>query len=177
MAAFWERLPNRRRQGSPICASMWTGAEIVIDSDAAAADLSRQALGKHLNGSPFCGWRRPQDRASLDARLRTDLDHDDAPTVVRHAALPASWQSQHADVDVEHAVDLFHAGLFEGFRNGCARVVHQHIQTTEGRDGLLYRRFDGFDIGSIRLDRDGFSASSSLTADHGGSRSGVLPRR
>ena len=63
-----------------------------------------------------------------------------------------------ADVDVDHAIHLFQRRLLERFRNGRAGVVHQHIESAEGRDGLFDRGLDGLGIGGVRLDRDRLSA-------------------
>jgi plasmid replication initiation protein len=63
-----------------------------------------------------------------------------------------------ADVDVDHAIHLLQRGLFERFRNGCARIVHKHIQSAEGRDCLFDRGLDSFYVGGVRLDRESLSA-------------------
>src|SRR5206468_11870824 len=61
-------------------------------------------------------------------------------------------------------------GLLEGFRNGRAGIVHKHIKSAKGRDGLFDRTLDSFDVGSVRLDRDSLSAMKFNRFDHGGSR-------
>ena len=66
--------------------------------------------------------------------------------------------SDAADVDVDHAIHLLQRRLLERFRNGRAGIVHKHIKSAEGRDGLFDRTLDGFDVGSVRLDRDSLSA-------------------
>ena len=69
---------------------------------------------------------------------------------------------------------LLERGLLERFRNGCAGIVHKHIKSAEGRDGLFDRALDSFDVGSIRLDRDSLSAIAFNCFHHGRSRAGVL---
>ncbi len=59
-----------------------------------------------------------------------------------------------ADVDGDQAIHLFQRRLLERLRHGRAGVVHQHIQTTKARDGLLDRPLDRFGVGGIRLNRD-----------------------
>src|SRR5437899_2820651 len=50
--------------------------------------------------------------------------------------------------------------VLERFRNGCARIVHKHIKSAEGRDGLFDRGFDGVGISGVRLNCDRLSASA-----------------
>jgi hypothetical protein len=64
-----------------------------------------------------------------------------------------------ADVDVDHAIHLVERGLLEGLLNGRAGIVHKHVKSAEGRDGLLDRALDSLDVGSVRLDRDSLSAT------------------
>jgi len=66
------------------------------------------------------------------------------------------------------------ASRFERFRNGCAGIVHKHIKSAEGGDGLFDRALDSFDVGSIRPDGDSLSASELDCFHHGRSRAGVL---
>ena len=65
-------------------------------------------------------------------------------------------------------------GLLERFRNRRAGIVHEHVEPAESRDRLFDRGLDRFDVGSVRLDRDGLSALELNRFDHGGSRFGVL---
>ena len=53
-----------------------------------------------------------------------------------------------------HAIHLLQRGLLEGLGKRCAGVVHQHVKSSEARDGLFGRGFDGLDICSIRLNGD-----------------------
>ena len=61
-----------------------------------------------------------------------------------------------------------------GLRNGRAGIVHKHIKSAEGRDGLFDRVLDCFGVGGVRLDRDGLSAAEFNRFDHGGGRAGVF---
>jgi len=38
-------------------------------------------------------------------------------------------------------------------------LFHKHIKPAESRDGLFDRTLDCFDVGSVRLNRDGLSAT------------------
>ena len=75
-----------------------------------------------------------------------------------------------ADVDVDHAIHLLQRRLLERFRNGRAGIVHKHIKSAEGRDGLFDRAFDCFDVGGVRLNRDRLSAIAFNRLDDGGGR-------
>ena len=67
-----------------------------------------------------------------------------------------------ADIDIDHAIHLFQRGLFEGFRNRRAGIVHKHIKLAEGRDGLFDRSLYSFGVGGVCLDRDSLSATRSI---------------
>ena len=65
-------------------------------------------------------------------------------------------------------IDLLQRGLLKGFRNGCAGIVHQDVESAEGGDRLFDRGFDRVGVGGVCLDRDGLSAFASMaftTAD------------
>src|SRR5882762_6572746 len=65
-------------------------------------------------------------------------------------------------------------GLLERFRDGCAGVVHEHIESPERREGLFDRALDGSDVGSVCSDRDRLSTIELNRFDHGGSRACVF---
>jgi hypothetical protein len=69
---------------------------------------------------------------------------------------------------------LLQRALLKRFRNCRAGIVYQHIQPAEGRDGLFDRTLDCFDVGRVRLDRDGISAAKFNRFDYGRGRAGVL---
>jgi len=75
---------------------------------------------------------------------------------------------------VDDAIHLLERGLLEPFRNGCARIVHEHIKSAEGCEGLFDAPLDGSDVGSVRLDRDSLTSVEFDRFDYGGSRAGVL---
>src|ERR1700686_73040 len=102
----------------------------VVDGDAPAPDLSGQRLSEHLDGSLRARvWHKPGRRYTF-THGRTD--HDDA-TAALHVLQRGLSRDVHAtDVDVEHAIHLFQRRLLERFRNGCAGVVYQDIQSAEG---------------------------------------------
>ncbi len=79
-----------------------------------------------------------------------------------------------ADIDVDDAIQLFERSVFELFRDGCAGIVHQHIEPTKGGNGLLDRGIDSCGVGGIRLDRDSLAAGALDGFDYCGSCSGVL---
>ena len=58
------------------------------------------------------------------------------------------------DVDVDHAIHLLQRRLLKRFRNGRARIVHQHIKPTEGCHRFIDRSFNGFGISGVRLNGD-----------------------
>ncbi len=37
-----------------------------------------------------------------------------------------------ADIDIDNPIQPFQRGLLKLLRNGCARIVHQHVQPAEG---------------------------------------------
>jgi len=52
-----------------------------------------------------------------------------------------------AHIDVDHAVHLFQRGRLERLRDGCAGIVHKHIEPAKRSDGPFDRGFDRFDVG------------------------------
>jgi hypothetical protein len=64
------------------------------------------------------------------------------------------------DIDGNHAIHLFQCRLLERFRNGCAGIVHKHIEPAKGRDSFFDCGFDGVGIGGVRLNRDRPSAGA-----------------
>ena len=55
------------------------------------------------------------------------------------------------NVDAEHAIDLIESGLLEWFRNRCAGIVDEYIETAECRDRLLNCAPNGLCIGGVSL--------------------------
>src|ERR1700722_7871901 len=96
--------------------------------------------------------------AKTTRKAYMSLTHGTAPTSM---TFPSATEeaTYAADVNVDYAVHLLHRGLFERFRNSRAGIVHKHIQSAEGCDGLFDRIFDCFNVGSVRLDRNGLSAA------------------
>src|SRR6266446_9055071 len=137
----------------------------VVDRDAPAPDLSGQRLSEHLDGSLRARvWHKPGRR---DTFTHGRTDHDDAAAALHVLQCRLSCHVDATDVDVEHAIHLFERRLLERFWNGRARVVHQHIQSTEGCKRLFNRGFNRVGIGGIRLNRDRFSASAFNLLDDG----------
>src|SRR4030095_8316674 len=129
----------------------------VIDCDTPARDFSGQPLTEHLHRA-LRGRVGDQPRHQ-DTFAHGRADRDDA-TARPHVLERCPRRGQRpADVDVDHAIHLVERGLLKGFRNGRAGIVHEHIESAEGRDGLLDRALDSFDVGSVRLDRDSLSAT------------------
>ena len=92
-----------------------------------------------------------------------------SPNVLFSAACVSPRNTPWRNVDVDHAVHLLQRGLLEGLRKACAGIVHQDIQSTEGRGSLVDRSRDGLGIGGIRLDRNRVSPSAfNLFHDRGG---------
>ena len=78
---------------------------------------------------------------------RTDRDNATATLHVLQRRLRRDEYA--ADVDVDREIHLFQGRLLERFRNGRAGIVHQDIQSAEGRDGLFDRGLDGVRICGI----------------------------
>ena len=72
-----------------------------------------------------------------------------------------------AHVEVNYVVHLFQRRLFEGLWNGCAGVVHKHVQFAERGNGLLNRTPACADVDRISLDGECFSACIFNRLDHG----------
>src|ERR1043166_9060134 len=53
-------------------------------------------------------------------------------------------------------------------------IVHKHIKSAEGRDGLFDRALDSFAVARVRLAWDSLSATKFNRFDHGGSRACLL---
>ena len=130
----------------------------VVDRDAPAPDFSGQRLSEHLDGSLRARVGHKPGRSDTLTHGRTD--HDDATAALHVLQRRLRRDEYAADVDVDHAIHLFQRGLLERFRNGRAGIVHQHIQSAEGRDGLFDRGFNGVGIGGVRLNRDRLSAGA-----------------
>src|SRR5882757_93170 len=109
--------------------------------------------------------RLAADGATVAITYAKDADAASAivKAIERDGGKAIAIQADAADVEavkgaVEKTVATF-GRLDVRFRNGRAGIVHQHIKSAESRDGLLDRTLDCFDVGSVRLDRDGLSAA------------------
>jgi len=71
-------------------------------------------------------------------------------------------------------IQLLERGLLEGLGYGGACVVHEHIQLAESGDGFFDSGVDGFRVGRVRLDGEGFSTDGFDCFDYGGGCVGVL---
>src|SRR6266850_2703963 len=143
----------------------------VVDRDAPAPDLSGQRLSKYLHGS--LRGRVGHKPGHQDTLAHARADHDDATAALHVLQRRLRRDEYAADVDVDHAVHLFQRGLLELLRNGRAGIVHQYIQSAEGRDGLFDRGLNGVGVGSLRLNRDRPSAGAFNRFDN--RRGGVRP--
>src|SRR6266852_6846518 len=144
----------------------------VVDRDASAPDLSGQRLSEHLDGSLRPRVRHKPGRRDTFADGRTD--RDDA-TAALHVLQRRLIRDVHAtNVDVEHAIHLFQRRLLARLWNGCAGVVHQHIQSTEGCKRLFDRGFNRVGICGVRLNRDRLSACVFNLLDDGRGRIGTF---
>jgi hypothetical protein len=106
------------------------------------------------------------------AHRRTD--HDDATAILHVLQRRLRGSEYAADVDVNHTIHLLQRGFFECFWNGRAGIVHKHIEFAEGGHGLFDRVLDCLHVGSVRLNRDSFSASEFNGFDDGRGCASVL---
>src|SRR6266404_4530792 len=116
----------------------------VVDRDVPVRDFSGQRLSKYLYGS--LRGRVGHKPGHQDTLTHRRTNHDDATTIIHVLQRRLRRDEYTAEIDVDDAIHLFQRRLLESLRNSRTSIVHKHIKSAEGRDGLFDRGFDSAGI-------------------------------
>ena len=143
-----------------------------VHADPVGAELERHGLRQPPDRVLRSPVMREPGATRVDGVDRGDVDDRAAVTVLPHPGRRGTNAEEGtADVHADDAVELGGRHVLEQEVREDARVVHEHVETAEGRDRRLHQALDVLLDGDVALDGDDVRPAAARRSRAASSRS------